>query len=178
MNVAIASDISLENYPKLCGKINEGSLCFRKLTEADVINDNGFVETLSALRPVDATDKEKLKEIFHDRISQGIDTYVLAKKGRVVATGSLLIERKFFHEGGRVAHIEDVASHPKKRGKGLGKCIIAYLKQEAWIRKCYKVILDCNPDNVGFYQNCGFKEHEIQMRLDFDLKSKKIIPLE
>ena len=33
---------------------------------------------------------------------------------------------------------------------------------------CYKVILDCDTKNVGFYQKCGFKNKGIEMALYFN----------
>jgi glucosamine-phosphate N-acetyltransferase len=33
---------------------------------------------------------------------------------------------------------------------------------------CYKVILDCSPENEGFYQKCGYEKAGTEMSLYFD----------
>jgi len=43
--------------------------------------------------------------------------------------------------------------------------VIEQLKHIGFAQGCYKIILDCNDKNVGFYQKCGFKQKEIQMAL-------------
>ena len=46
--------------------------------------------------------------------------------------------------------------------------IIEQLKVIAQAHKCYKVILDCNEKNQGFYEKLGFKKKEIQMAVYFE----------
>lgn len=46
--------------------------------------------------------------------------------------------------------------------------IIEQLKIIAQAKKCYKVILDCNEANQGFYEKLGFKRKEIQMAVYFE----------
>ena len=41
-------------------------------------------------------------------------------------------------------------------GKGLGKGIINFLTDVARRSGCYKVILDCDESNTGFYRKCGY----------------------
>jgi glucosamine-phosphate N-acetyltransferase len=41
-------------------------------------------------------------------------------------------------------------------GKGLGKGIIDFLTDVARRSGCYKVILDCDESNTGFYAKCGY----------------------
>ena len=50
--------------------------------------------------------------------------------------------------------------------QGIGQMMIEHLKEIAMERSCYKVILNCNKSNVGFYKKCGFYQKEIQMRWD------------
>lgn len=96
-------------------------------------------------------------------------TYVIRDVScdKVVATGSILIEKKFIRRLGSVGHIEDVVVHDKYRGLGLGKSIMDQLIEIGKNEKCYKIILDCNKNNVDFYAKSGFKEKEIQMALYF-----------
>lgn len=81
----------------------------------------------------------------------------------IIATGTLLIEQKLIHNFGLVAHIEDVIVDSNYRSNGIGKRLINYLVDLATKIGCYKVILNCNENNTGFYEKCGFIKKEIEM---------------
>lgn len=87
--------------------------------------------------------------------------------GRVVSTGTLLVEAKFIHQAGLAGHIEDIVVDSTVRGKGLGKLIIQKLVEVAVAAGCYKVILDCAQKNIAFYEKCGFIQKEVQMAMYF-----------
>ncbi|GAB2215003.1 hypothetical protein Droror1_Dr00019375 [Drosera rotundifolia] len=82
---------------------------------------------------------------------------------RIVATGSVFIEKKFIRSCANVGHIEDVVVDASVRGLHLGKKIIDFLMKHAESKGCYKVILDCKEENIPFYEKCGFKPKEVQM---------------
>ena len=42
------------------------------------------------------------------------------KLGKVIGAGSVILERKFIHELGKVAHVEDIVVQSGYRGKNLG----------------------------------------------------------
>ena len=50
--------------------------------------------------------------------------YVVEENGRIIATGTLMVERKFARSCGVVGHIEDIAVLTSAQGQGLGKVII------------------------------------------------------
>lgn len=83
--------------------------------------------------------------------------------GLIVGTGTLFIEDKFLRNYGKVGHIEDIVVHSDYRGYGLGKIMIEHLTKQAKIGGCYKCILDCSDDNVGFYEKCGYVKKGAQM---------------
>jgi glucosamine-phosphate N-acetyltransferase len=88
-------------------------------------------------------------------------------KGRIIGTATLILETKFIHNGGCVGHIEDVVVHPDFRGKKVGQQLIHELVREARLAGAYKVILNCTPDNIPFYEKCGFTNNGVvQMRKD------------
>ena len=95
-----------------------------------------------------------------------IHTYVIERHGSVIGTATLHVLKKLIHGGSHVGLIEDVCVSNIYAGKGLGKQIIDVLAEVAKEEKCYKVILNCSEDNVGFYKKCGFEQKEVQMRLD------------
>jgi glucosamine-phosphate N-acetyltransferase len=86
---------------------------------------------------------------------------------KMIGCGSIIIEPKFIHKCGSVAHIEDICINPEYRGKGYGKKIIHFLIDISKINNCYKVILDCNDENKSFYEKCGFNKTNNQMSIYF-----------
>ena len=80
-----------------------------------------------------------------------------------MAAGTLIVEHKFIRGCSRVGHIEDIVVLSEARGQGLGLRVVSALMEEALRLKCYKVILDCDEKNVGFYEKLGMKRKEVQM---------------
>merc|ERR1711972_907777 len=68
--------------------------------------------------------------------------------------------------GTNVGHIEDIVVDSAHRGQGIAKKLMDALREESVATQCRKVILDCADHNVGFYEKCGYKPFERQMRLD------------
>ncbi|PYH79859.1 putative glucosamine 6-phosphate acetyltransferase [Aspergillus uvarum CBS 121591] len=103
----------------------------------------------------------------YDWISARNDEYYLLVicdgAGRIVGTGSLIVERKFIHALGMVGHIEDIAVDQDQQGKKLGLRLIQALDFVAEKVGCYKTILDCSESNEGFYLKCGFKRAGLEM---------------
>ncbi|KAK4396520.1 Glucosamine 6-phosphate N-acetyltransferase [Sesamum angolense] len=109
----------------------------------------------------------KPKERFEELAKCGDDHLICViednNSGKIVATGSVFIEKKFIRNCGKVGHIEDVVVDSGVRGKQLGKKVVGFLSEHARAMGCYKVILDCSIENRPFYERCGFKQKEIQM---------------
>ncbi|KAH8917426.1 glucosamine 6-phosphate N-acetyltransferase [Atractiella rhizophila] len=82
---------------------------------------------------------------------------------QIVGVGTIFVERKFLRNFGKVGHIEDIAVSDKIRGKGLGKRVIEALTGIGEKVGVYKCILDCNKDNIGFYEKCGYTHKEYEM---------------
>jgi GNAT superfamily N-acetyltransferase len=96
------------------------------------------------------------------------DTYfivVLVERAsdQVVASGTVVKERKFIRGGGVAAHIEDIVVGPSAQGRGLGQKLVVGLRDLATDLGCYKTILDCQEPKVPFYEKCGFKLRGRQM---------------
>lgn len=85
---------------------------------------------------------------------------------KIIGTFSVIYETKLAHRGCTVAHIEDVAILPEYQRKGYGKHMMQQALDMIKREGCRKAILSCNESNVGFYVSCGFRRHEITMRLD------------
>jgi len=147
----------------------ENGLLIRNLESSDY--NAGFISLLSQLTTVgnipEAFFQSRLQQIQKSRRQHMLVVQDTAT-GQIVATATLLIERKFIHNAGFAAHIEDVVSDESVRGKGLGKRIINALVQLAQKCGCYKVILDCEEHNIKFYEKCGFILKEVEMACYFN----------
>ncbi|KAJ6262102.1 hypothetical protein Dda_2907 [Drechslerella dactyloides] len=126
----------------------------------------GVLDVLAVLTTVGDISNESWDDRF-DYISKHDDTYTILcitdEAGKVCATGSLIVERKFIRNCGLVGHIEDIAVAKEQQGKKLGLRMIQALDSIAEASGCYKSILDCSESNQGFYEKCGFKLAGVEM---------------
>ncbi|PGH14625.1 hypothetical protein AJ79_02960 [Helicocarpus griseus UAMH5409] len=127
---------------------------------------SGYLDVLRVLTSVGDFTVEQWNERY-DWMAKRSEEYFLLVicdgEGRVVGTGSLIVERKFIHSLGMVGHIEDIAVERGQQGKKLGLRIIQALDYVAQMVGCYKSILDCSEANEGFYVKCGFKRAGLEM---------------
>ena len=140
-------------------------ITIRELEEKDLFN--GFLESMDSLKLASNLEIEKAKEIF-EKISSNSNhfVYVAILDGRVVGSTTMLIEPKFIHNGGKVAHIEDVVVSKDYQGKGIGEMLMRSLLELAKDNNCYKTILDCTDEVKPFYEKIGFKRTSNGMRYD------------
>jgi len=136
----------------------------RPLARGD--NERGFLKTLTVLTEVGNHTKADWLERF-DYFKKHNHEYLILvivdPQDRVVATGTIFVERKFVHLNGLVGHIEDIAVDGNQQGKKFGLRIIQALKYVGVKTGCYKVILDCSQKNIPFYEKCGFVHKEYEM---------------
>ncbi|WOG98313.1 hypothetical protein DCAR_0417654 [Daucus carota subsp. sativus] len=137
----------------------------RKLEISD--KSKGFIELLQQLTVCDSVSDQEFQSCFEEIGSYG-DNHVICViedgcSQKIIATGSVFIERKFIRNCSKVGHIEDVVVDSNARGMQLGKKIVEYLTDHARAVGCYKVILDCSAKNKAFYEKCGFEQKELQM---------------
>lgn len=135
----------------------------RPVSEDD--GDNGLFDVLSQLTEAPAIAREDFVKLLNKQREQDARLTIVAVNpdGRVLGTGSVMVEPKFIRSGRPCGHIEDIVVDKNTRGLKLGKRIISSLVDHCKERGCYKVILDCADNNVPFYEKCGFKPKERQM---------------
>ena len=89
---------------------------------------------------------------------------VLILDGTIIGAGTIFRIEKLHNNP--IGQIEDVIISEKYRKNGFGKQIIEKLidigKNEC---KCYKIILNCLEKNIKFYENCGFINVGVEMKL-------------
>jgi glucosamine-phosphate N-acetyltransferase len=138
----------------------------RELKKSDVSSSSEFFRILDQLSQTNLP-YYRLESLWN-AYENNKDMYVLVaeKYGKIIGAGSVLIEQKFLRGGSRVGHLEDIVVDSESREKGTGKAIVDSLIEIAKKKGCYKVILNCNNNNVPFYIKCGFKLTEHEMRMD------------
>lgn len=144
------------------------SFLVRRIKENDF--ENGFFETLSNLTTVGNIRINECRREITNRILGDQNYIIIVAEDQdnhtIIGTATLLIEQKFIHNGGKVGHIEDVATRAGYEGIGVGKKIIQRLIEISRDLQCYKIILDCDDKVIGFYEKLGFKKKAVMMRLD------------
>lgn len=132
-------------------------ITIRELVPSDYYK--GFLDLLEQLTIVESNNIT-YEEFMEQYRKTNNKIYVIYHKNsdKIVGTGSILIEHKFIRKLGRVGHIEDIVVDKEHRNKQYGTLIIDKLVEESRKNKCYKVILDCDKETVGYYRRYGFKE--------------------
>lgn len=87
--------------------------------------------------------------------SNNINTYVLLLDDKIVATATVIFEKKIRYNQ-LCCHIEDVGVDPEYRKRGYGKMMVEHCIGVAKSKNCYKVKLNCSDKNVNFYDKMGF----------------------
>ncbi|XP_005867942.1 PREDICTED: glucosamine 6-phosphate N-acetyltransferase isoform X2 [Myotis brandtii] len=113
------------------------------------------------LRPLCTADLNR--ESFEHMKKSG-DYYVTVVEdvtlGQIVATATLIIEHKFTHSCAKRGRVEDVVVSDECRGKQLGKLLLSTLTLLSKKLNCYKITLECLPQNSGFYKKFGYTVSE------------------
>ncbi|CAI9107208.1 OLC1v1006513C1 [Oldenlandia corymbosa var. corymbosa] len=147
------------------GSVEQERFQIRRLEVSD--KSKGFIEILQQLTVCDSVSDQQFEERYQELAKLGDDHLICviedSQTGKIAATGSVFIEKKFIRSCGKVGHIEDVVVDSSIRGMQLGKKVVEFLTDHARSMGCYKVILDCSEANKPFYEKCGYKQKEVQM---------------
>ena len=98
-------------------------------------------------------------------LSKDHHIHVLIADGKLVGTGTLLIENKLTHGGCKMGHIENIMISEKHRNKGMGQKMLEHLIQVSTSAGCYRVDLNCNSELEHFYNTCGFEKKHMCMNI-------------
>jgi len=137
-------------------KSNENYL-YRLREENDY--NKGFFELLSQLTMAEKCELSVWKDKFKEMKSiQNMDIIVIEdrKTGMIVGSITLIYEPKFIRGLGYVCHIEDFVIDANHRKHKLGSVMLDISLAFSKLKKCYKIILDCDEKVQGFYQKNGF----------------------
>lgn len=138
-------------------------LTFRHINEEDYYK--GYFELLEFLSVVKKSSFDEFKDQMSIIKKSNSCIYVLEEDNNIVASVTIIIEYKFIRNLGKVCHIEDMVIHKKYQSKKYGSKLISLTKEIAKLNNCYKMILDCSEDNMGFYVKQGFEKKSCGMAL-------------
>ena len=133
-------------------------MLIRKLNENDY---SSYLELINDFRETFFTKDEFIKTLEY--INKNSEIWVIEKDKELIATGTIIYEDKFIFNISSVGHIEDVCVKKDFRINNYGRIIVNYLIEQAKIKKCYKVVLECSTSIMLFYKKCGFEERGVQM---------------
>ena len=139
-------------------------ILLRKIQQSDY--EKGFPELLSQLTSIGNIDQDLFyKYIQNVNHNKNHHVYVFhdLDLDKIIGTGTIIIINKFIHSSNNLAIIEDVVIHKLCRGQHLGKDMITKLINTANDNFCYKIILNCDNQNIDFYKKLGFKNGENSM---------------
>ncbi len=165
------------NTPKDLYEANEIYKNFVKIRKARLEDLPYIIDLLNQLSPMSNYEKEKnnvsVKNAMINILNNDDYCMLVAEMdGKIVGTGTLLIQQNLSHGGRPYGHIENVVVDKDYRKRSIGEKIIENLVVKAKERNCYKVILNCSKENITFYEKCGFfLTNEVEMRINLNLNS-------
>ena len=149
-------------YPQSHNNNMTGELTIRQAEVSDFAR--GHLKALAQLTSVGDVTEEMYATFLKNLPDNHIVLVAVDETSNtVVGSATLLIEPKLIHGGSSAGHIEDVVVLDSWRGTGLGRTLVRRLVALATQRGCYKVLLDCAPHNIQFYNKCGLEEHGAMM---------------
>ncbi|KAH8812771.1 acyl-CoA N-acyltransferase [Xylogone sp. PMI_703] len=131
----------------------------------------GFLDCLKVLTHIGDVTEQQFQERYDWMDTQAKGGYyilVIEDGKKIVATGVLVVERKFIHNLGTIGHIEEISVREEEQGKHLGLTMIKALDSVAINVGCYKCILNCSEKNEAFYIKCGYHKASTEMAHYFE----------
>lgn len=144
--------------------MNSSQFIFRKLEESDY--HKNYLQLLSQLTQVGHISPEEFTKILA-KIQSQIWVFEDTAANKIVASASIFLEQKIIHDGGIVAHLEDVVVDQSYRGNKLGQKLIANIVEKARESGAYKIIADCKTELLSFYSKNGFEKKGEQIAIYF-----------
>lgn len=157
-----------KNMQKEFFTVKDHSFSIRFINEQDI--DDDYYSLLGQLTEIkiESMEIQRTKD-FINELNENHCIYVIEceSTNEIIASGTLFIENKLIRNYGKVGHIEDIVVDKSWRRYGLGKYMIDHLGKESKKKGCYKCILECSDENVGFYEKCSYVRKGAQMSLYF-----------
>ncbi|EPS95770.1 hypothetical protein FOMPIDRAFT_128261 [Fomitopsis schrenkii] len=141
---------SADRIPTIVRTLLPTNVHMRPLASTDY--KRGHLDVLSHLSTVADPGEDAWIARFYELRSVPLTYYTIVivdmRTDRIVATGTIYIERKFIRGLGAVGHFEDVAVGRLQQGRQLGLCIAKALVEISEGMGCYKTTGDCLDRNI------------------------------
>jgi glucosamine-phosphate N-acetyltransferase len=98
---------------------------------------------------------------FIDDLNDNYQIWVIEDLDKIIATGTLVKEKKLIHNCGKLGRIEEIVIDIDYRNKNLGKKMVDHLISES--NDCYKVSLTCKENLESFYAKSGLTKSGVSM---------------
>lgn len=132
--------------------------------------DRGALALLAQLTVVGEVSREQFEALVPILRGDAYLTLVIADSencGALIGIGTVALAGP--DDGAdRRAHIEDIVVHERARGRGLGALMIRALMDAARAAGARSIVLECSPENEGFYAKLGFADAVRSMGFYFD----------
>lgn len=125
-----------------------------------------LLDTLNNLTDKVDLKADKVSKHLQEMNNRDAHLFVARDENKVYGAITVFIEQKLIHDGGLVAHIEDVATRKGYEGNGIASKIMNEIISYTKDRGCYKIVLFCKDDLIPFYERFNMKKAENQMRLN------------
>jgi len=144
-------------------KETEESVSIRELQESDF--ENGFFDTLGEFRNMSGLEYLKAPEALKDIKKNNFHKILVAvRDNTVIGCITVIIERKFIHNCGNVARIEDMVVRKEEQGKHIAHRLITNAIKFAKDNHTYKILLNCREELIPLWKKYGFELGENVMR--------------
>ena len=141
---------------------DESNIKIRKCLRKDLPEIFSILQSISNFIP-DKKDNNKIWDAFIKQNNMSSIVIILDEK--IIGYGSVVFETKI--RGGIHGHIEDIAIHKDFHKNQFGTLLVNKLIQIAKEKKCYKVSLGCNENNLNFYKKNKFEDSGKFMQIIF-----------
>ena len=140
----------------------------RRITrhEYSWLTSEDFYNLFSQLTMCTLIDSSSFKTWFDEMINNPlfvlfgvIESFPNTPGVKLVGTGSMYIHSRYYRNGSKSAHLEDIVIDKNHRGKGLGKDLVEQMICYAQKNNCYKLQLACDLNLRPFYEKLKFKNH-------------------
>jgi glucosamine-phosphate N-acetyltransferase len=88
---------------------------------------------------------------------------VIGSNQEVLGFGSVIYEKNI--RSGIRGHIEDIVVRKDYHGQGIGSKIVKNIISNSKKQGCYKLVLQCEDNNIEFYKKLGFDSFGFNMRI-------------
>ena len=138
----------------------KNDILIRKIKKNDLIDILELLQLISKFKPQISS----LNHLWDNQLlkQKNFYAFVAILDERIVGYGSVAIQTGI--RGGKIGYIENIVTHPNFKNKGIGKTILETLFNISKANNCYKIILQCKEENVGFYKKCNYDVSGIAMQ--------------